>query len=64
MSLSVVVALVLTPALCATLLKPGHGLTRTGPFGLFNRGYEASARLEIIADTYLSLSRPAEVAAP
>jgi hydrophobe/amphiphile efflux-1 (HAE1) family protein len=44
MALSVLVAVILTPALCATLLKPGHGLTRKGPFGLFNRGYEASAR--------------------
>src|SRR3546814_9301156 len=44
MGLSVVVALVLTPALCATLLKPvgkGHGLTRRGPFGWFNRGFDA-----------------------
>ncbi|WP_407050812.1 efflux RND transporter permease subunit [Methyloraptor flagellatus] len=41
MLLSVVVALVLTPALCATLLKPGHGEKRTGFFGLFNRGFGA-----------------------
>src|SRR3546814_5085132 len=44
MGLSVVVALVLTPALCATLLKPvgkGHGLTRRGPFGWFNSGFDA-----------------------
>src|SRR3546814_18262890 len=44
MGLSVVVALVLTPALFATLLKPvgkGHGLTRRGPFGWFNRGFDA-----------------------
>lgn len=40
MVLSVVVALVLTPALCATLLKhtPGHG-TR-GISGWFNRGFD------------------------
>jgi hydrophobe/amphiphile efflux-1 (HAE1) family protein len=44
MALSVLVAVILTPALCASLLKPGHGLTRRGPFGLFNRAYEASAR--------------------
>jgi HAE1 family hydrophobic/amphiphilic exporter-1/multidrug efflux pump len=44
MTLSVAVALVLTPALCATLLKPGHGLTRKGPFGLFNRGYDGFGR--------------------
>lgn len=41
MGLSVVVALVLTPALCATLLKPidDHG-PRKGVFGWFNRNFE------------------------
>ncbi len=37
---SALMALTLTPALCATLLKPveaGHGHTRTGLFGWFNR---------------------------
>ena len=47
MTLSVLVALVLTPALCATLLKPiekGHvGQTR-GFFGWFNRTFEANVR--------------------
>ncbi len=46
MALSVLVAVVLTPALCATLLKPvekGHGLTKRGPFGLFNRGFDAAS---------------------
>ena len=43
MTLSVLVAVVLTPALCATLLKPGHGLARRGFFGLFNRAYEWAA---------------------
>ncbi|RYE31604.1 MAG: efflux RND transporter permease subunit [Hyphomicrobiales bacterium] len=43
MALSVVVALVLTPALCATLLKPvgDHG-PRKGFFGWFNRNFERS----------------------
>jgi len=45
MALSVAVALTLTPALCAMLLKPGHGLTQRGFFGLFNRGYERTAGL-------------------
>jgi len=42
MMLSVVVALTLTPALCATLLrKPEHGAKTRGAFGLFNRGFDA-----------------------
>jgi multidrug efflux pump len=43
MVLSVIVALVLTPALCATLLKPIHGHeheAKTGFFGWFNRHFE------------------------
>ncbi len=46
MVLSVLVALILTPALCATLLKPqakgGHA-ARRGVFGLFNRFFAVSA---------------------
>ncbi|TWA62486.1 multidrug efflux pump [Azospirillum brasilense] len=48
MALSVLVALVLTPALCATILKPvakGHGQAKRGFFGLFNRGFDASSRV-------------------
>ncbi|WP_202910822.1 efflux RND transporter permease subunit, partial [Teichococcus vastitatis] len=37
--LSGVVALTLTPALCAAMLKPGHGQPLL-PFRLFNRGFE------------------------
>ncbi|CAM3916826.1 efflux RND transporter permease subunit [Paracidovorax anthurii] len=43
MTLSVLVAMVLTPALCATLLKPverGHALATTGFFGAFNRAFD------------------------
>ncbi|CAO3404979.1 efflux RND transporter permease subunit [Azospirillum palustre] len=58
MALSVLVALVLTPALCATLLKPaatghgaghgeGHGHARGGFFGLFNRGFDAGSRVYV-----------------
>lgn len=42
MTLSVLVAMVLTPALCATLLKPGHGMATTGFFGWFNRVFDRS----------------------
>lgn len=40
MTLSVLVAFVLTPALCATMLKPSHGLTNKGFFGGFNRMFD------------------------
>ena len=45
MGLSVLVALTLTPALCATILKPkqAHG-GRRGPLGWFNRGFDAITR--------------------
>ncbi len=46
MALSVLVALTLTPALCATILKPvekGHGFAKGGFFGWFNRSYERGA---------------------
>ncbi|PKR87284.1 hydrophobe/amphiphile efflux-1 family RND transporter [Pleomorphomonas diazotrophica] len=44
MLLSVIVALVLTPALCATMLKPSHGGHR-GFFGWFNRRFDDSSSL-------------------
>ncbi len=42
MLLSVIVALVLTPALCATMLTPSHGAHR-GFFGWFNRRFDDSS---------------------
>ena len=46
MALSVLVALVLTPALCATILKPiakGHHASDRGFFGWFNRVFDRNA---------------------
>lgn len=46
MVLSVLVALILTPALCATMLKPikqGHLHEKRGFFGWFNRSFDRSA---------------------
>ena len=45
MALSVMVAIVLTPALCATMLKPiakGHHASDRGFFGWFNRKFDRS----------------------
>ncbi|KMZ11199.1 RND efflux system, inner membrane transporter CmeB, partial [Candidatus Burkholderia humilis] len=45
MGLSVLTAMILTPALCATILKPlpkGHEEKKTGFFGWFNRVFNAS----------------------
>lgn len=45
-ALSVLVALILTPALCATMLKPipkGHHEKKRGFFGWFNRVFERNA---------------------
>ena len=41
MALSVVVALTLTPALCASLLKPSDHTARRGPFSWFNKAFGA-----------------------
>jgi len=44
---SAFLALSLTPALCATLLKqvePGHAHAKTGFFGAFNRGFSGTAK--------------------
>jgi hydrophobe/amphiphile efflux-1 (HAE1) family protein len=60
MALSVLVALTLTPALCATILKPvekGHGLSRKGFFGWFNRLYDQGAGRYQRAVEFLLLRR-------
>ncbi|HEY8331775.1 MAG TPA: efflux RND transporter permease subunit [Pseudomonas sp.] len=45
MTLSVLVALIFTPALCATLLKPVHGHhEKKGFFGWFNRVFDRSSQ--------------------
>ncbi|SIT11097.1 efflux RND transporter permease subunit [Paracoccus saliphilus] len=44
MALSVVVALTLTPALCASLLRPAQHGEKRGFFGLFNRGFDRTSR--------------------
>ena len=56
MVLSVLVALILTPALCATMLKPverGHSWTNTGFFGWFNRGFNFTRRFYRISVNYV-----------
>lgn len=48
MALSVLVAIILTPALCSTILKPvekGHGEIKKGFFGWFNRMFNTSREL-------------------
>ncbi|HEX8114750.1 MAG TPA: efflux RND transporter permease subunit, partial [Kofleriaceae bacterium] len=46
MLLSVLVALTISPAMCASLLrsKGEHGASHRGPFGWFNRGLEGTVR--------------------
>ncbi len=47
MVLSIIVAMVFTPALCATFLQPvakGHHASRRGFFGWFNRAFDSSSR--------------------
>ncbi|HET9450868.1 MAG TPA: efflux RND transporter permease subunit, partial [Aggregicoccus sp.] len=61
MALSVLVAIVLTPALCATMLKPiekGHHASDRGFFGWFNRKFDqGSARYQGAVRGILSRSK-------
>jgi multidrug efflux pump subunit AcrB len=41
------VALTLSPALCAMLLKPGHGRRKPWPFRLFDRGFGATTSVYV-----------------
>ena len=60
MVLSLLVALILTPAMCASLLRPGHGPARFAPARLFNRGFDRVTR-GYSATVRRSLRRPALV---
>ena len=60
MGFSALMALTLTPALCATLLKHEHGkevLPSTGFFGWFNRGFATTVRA-YLAGTRRMLGKP------
>ncbi|MBB5696294.1 efflux RND transporter permease subunit [Muricoccus pecuniae] len=58
MTLSVLVALTFTPALCATILRPpAHG-ERRGFFGWFNRGFDRTTR-GYVGGVHGIASRPA-----
>lgn len=54
MILSVLVAIILTPALCAMMLKPGHGTTKDmRGFGWFNRGFARTVGAYVRSVGYL-----------
>lgn len=56
MGLSVLVALVLSPTLCASFLKPvkqGHGETTTGFFGWFNRNFNKTRDMYTSSAKYM-----------
>ncbi|WP_153447415.1 efflux RND transporter permease subunit [Vibrio algicola] len=57
MVLSVLVAMIFTPALCATMLKPSHGEKTTGFFGWFNRKFNSTSK-SYTAGVGKLLSRP------
>jgi multidrug efflux pump len=57
MILSVLVAIILTPALCAMMLKPSHGTGISRWFGWFNRGFERATN-GYVATAHLAIRRP------
>ena len=59
MGLSVLVALVFTPSLCATFLRPTrHGPPRRGPLGLFSRGVEGATKRYVGIVGYMAKHSP------
>lgn len=62
MILSVVVAVTLTPALCAAFLKPQKQGAKRGPVGWFNRGFAALSG-GYVASVMWSVRRPVRVLA-
>ena len=62
MTLSVIVALVLTPALCATMLRPrAHGHVPRGPLGWLQRGFERTTG-GYVRSVHWTTRRPLRVA--
>jgi len=57
MILSVLVAIILTPALCALMLKPSHGKGISRWFGWFNRGF-AHTTNGYVATAHAAIRRP------
>jgi len=53
MSFSVLIAFIFTPALCATLLKPGDQHAKKGFFGWFNRTFDRNADRYQFSVSYL-----------
>jgi multidrug efflux pump len=57
MLLSVLVAVILTPALCATILKPSHGGGVARFLGWFNRGFTSTTNGYVATARY-TIGRP------
>lgn len=59
MGLSVVVAIILTPALCATMLKPSdhNPFEKKGLFGWFNRGFDKTNKFYQSSVSYVTFRK-------